>query len=81
MKLKKCLEIIKTYGFTVFVYPKGHVKECRGIDEAYLVSFEVQRDEQGNIKQSEMLKKYGSLKVKEIIPSSNHVNIVVEKLF
>ena len=45
MKLAKCLKITKTKKFDVFVYPKGHIKYKRGIDEVGTDSFEVERDQ------------------------------------
>lgn len=78
MKLKKCLQIIKTKEFTVFIYPKGHIKENRGISEVAITQFDVKRNEQGQIPLLNELEQYGNLKVKEIIPSGYTVNIVAE---
>ena len=55
MKLAKCLKITKTKKFDVFVYPKGHIKYKRGIDEVCTDSFEVERDQNGKIIMSDKL--------------------------
>lgn len=39
MKLIKCLNIIKLKSFFVIVYPNGHIKEKRGLNEAPIQSF------------------------------------------
>lgn len=78
MKLKKCLQITKAKEFTVFIYPKGHIKENRGISEIPIAQFDIERDERGEIPLLTDLYIYGDLKVKEIIPSSARVNVIAE---
>lgn len=79
MKLKKCLKITKSKKFEIYVYPKGHIKYNRGIDEVYTELFSVVRNENGKIQNSEQLEKYKDYKVMEIIPNSTElVGIVVE---
>lgn len=79
MKLKKALNVIKSKRFQVFVYPYGHVKECRGIYECDLAHFEFSRSSDGSIPFIDDIKKYENLKVVEIIPYSLcSVGIVVE---
>lgn len=78
MKLKKCLEITKAKKFTIFIYPKGHVKENRGISETPIAQFDIERNEKGEIPLLTELYMYGDLKVKEIIPSDSRVTIVAE---
>lgn len=78
MKLRKCLEITKAKKFTVFIYPKGHIKESRGISETPIAQFDIERNEQGEIPLLTDLYIYGDLKVKEIIPCCSKVNIVAE---
>lgn len=79
MKLKKALNVIRTKSFNVFVYPYGHVKECRGINECCVTNFNFSRSSDGSIPFIDDIKKYENLKVVEIIPySSGSVGIVVE---
>ena len=78
MKLVKCLKIIKTKKFDVFVYPKGHIKYKRGIDEVCTDSFEVERDQNGKIIMSDKLEVYKDYKVTEIIHNASCIGIVVE---
>lgn len=78
MKLIKCLNIVKAASFSISVYPKGHVKENRGSNEAPIQSFDVNRTDEGKIIIQGYLLKYKDYKVKEIIPHSTGVNIVVE---
>lgn len=75
MKLRRALKIIKCEHFTVFVYPKGHVKEKRGLDEVPVATFEVSRNEKGKLPQAI---EYADKPVKEIIPHSTGVNLIVE---
>ena len=75
MKLKKALKIIKSKDFTVFVYPKGHIKEKRGLDEPYIEIFDISRNEKGKLPQAI---KYADVTVREIIPHFNGVNLVIE---
>lgn len=75
MKLRRALKIIKCEHFTVFVYPKGHIKEKRGLNESPIVTFEINRNEKGKLPQ---VIEYSNKSVKEIIPYSTGVNIVVE---
>lgn len=75
MKLRRALKIIKCEHFTVIVYPKGHIKENRGLDEAPITTFEISRNEKGKLPQ---VIEYSDKPVKEIIPYSTGVNIVVE---
>ena len=78
MKLIKCLNILKATSFSIFVYPKGHVKENRGMNEAPIQIFDVNRTDKGKIIVQGFLQKYKDYKVKEIIPHSTGINIVVE---
>lgn len=75
MKLRRALKIIKCEHFTVFVYPKGHIKEKRGLDEAPITMFEINRNDKGKLPQ---VIRYSEKPVKEIIPYSTRVNVVVE---
>ncbi len=76
MNLNKFLKITKVIEFEVFVYPKGHTKEKRGLSEPPIEIFPVKRDSHGKIKSSDNWKNY---KVREIIPVSDmKVNVVVE---
>lgn len=79
MKLKKCLDITKSPSFCIFVYPKGHTKEKREMCETPLQNFDVHRSETGELPELSILQKYADYKVKEIIPLTNQVNIVVEE--
>lgn len=78
MKLIKCLNILKVPSFCILVYPKGHVKENRGTNECPIQTFDVNRTEEGKIIVQGYLLRYKDYKVKEIIPHSTGVNIVVE---
>lgn len=78
MKLAKCLKITKTKNFDVFVYPKGHIKYKRGMDEAYTDIFGVERDQNGKIIMSDKLEVYKDYKVTEIILNASCIGIVVE---
>ncbi|MDD3417362.1 MAG: hypothetical protein PHY47_25795 [Lachnospiraceae bacterium] len=78
MKLKKVLQITKSKGFSVFVYPAGHVAFARGLDESFLSQFNVFRGHDGKIKESDELCKYANARVEEIIPCCSTVTIVVE---
>lgn len=78
MKLKKALKVIKAKRFHVFVYPSGHVKYCRGINECLIDMFDFSRSDDGTIPFIEDIEKYKNLKVVEIIPSLSSVGIVVE---
>lgn len=75
MKLKKALKIIKSKDFTVFVYPKGHIKEHRGLDEPTIEIFDISRNEKGELPQKI---KYTDVTVREIIPHHGGVNLVIE---
>ncbi|MCM1224588.1 MAG: hypothetical protein NC548_60080 [Lachnospiraceae bacterium] len=75
MKLRNALRIIKCEHFTVFVYPKGHIKENRGLDETPIATFDVSRNERGKLPSAI---EYAKKPVKEIIPHSAGVNLVVE---
>lgn len=77
MRLRKCLEITKTTTFHVFIYPKGHIKENRGIDEIYIDLFDINRNEKGILPYN-LFKEYDNCKVVEIIPNTKSVNIVAE---
>lgn len=74
MKLRKCLKITKSSKFSIFVYPKGHIKEQRGIDELPIKIIEVERNKNGKLPKIE----FEECKVKEIIPSGYCTTIVVE---
>lgn len=74
MKLRKCLNITKCSKFSVFIYPKGHIKEHRGMGECPLEIIELERNEKGDLPNI----KYGKCKVKEIIPHGDGTNIVIE---
>lgn len=76
MRLKKCLHIIKSTKFTVFVYPGGHMKEKGNKNELELPLevFEIERDEKGNFPYFE----FYQCKVKEIIPCIDSITVVVE---
>lgn len=78
MKLKKALKVVKAKRFQVFVYPSGHVKYCRGINECSVAMFEFSRSYDGTIPFNEDIEKYKNLKVVEIIPYVSSVGIVVE---
>ena len=77
MKLKKCLEITKTVKFQVFIYPKGHIRENRGMNEVSIDMFDLNRNVKGNLPYNSF-EKYASCKVVEIIPHSESVTIVAE---
>lgn len=77
MKLKKCLSIMKCKNFSIFIYPKGHIKEQRGMDEVPLKMFDVERNEKGEISYGEFLE-FVKCEVTEIIPHSSGINIVAE---
>lgn len=70
MNLGKCLRITKCANFSVFVYQKKH----KGIDDAPLKIIDIERNEKGELPYIEFAK----CKVKEIIPHSKGVNVVVE---
>ena len=78
MKLKKFLKICKSRSFSVFVYPVGHVKECRGTSENTISFFYVSRDDNGVLVKSSDYSKYANAVVTEVIPFANFVNVVVE---
>ncbi len=78
MKLIECLDILKSASFSIFVYPKGHTKENRGINEVPIQIFDVNRTNKGKIIVQGFLQKYKDYKVMEIIPNYAGVNIVVE---
>lgn len=75
MKLRRALKIIKSEHFTVFVYPKGHIKENRGVNEAPVATFDISRNEKGKLPPAI---EYANEPVKEIIPHSAGVNLIVE---
>lgn len=75
MKLRRALKIIKCEHFTVYVYPKGHIKENRGLDEVPVATFDISRDEKGKLPKAI---EYANEPVKEIVPHSNGVNLIVE---
>ena len=77
-EIEKALKVIKTKRFQVFVYPSGHVKYCRGINECFVAMFEFSRSDDGTIPFIEDIEKYKNLKVVEIIPYVSSVGIVVE---
>lgn len=82
MKLKKCIKMLKVRLFDVYVYPWGHVKEMRGLDEPPIEVFSVERTKTGKIpkSKSKLMNKYAEYTVKEIIPGHiGHANITVEK--
>ena len=75
MKLRRALKIIKSEHFTVFVYPKGHIKENRGLNDVTVATFDISRNEKGKLpKEIE----YANKPVKEIIPHNTGVNLIVE---
>lgn len=78
MKLINCLNIVKAASFSIFVYPKGHVKQNCGTNECPKLIFYVNKTDKGEIIIQGYLLKYKDYKVKEIIPHSTGVNIVVE---
>ncbi len=82
MKLKKCIKMLKVRSFDVYVYPWGHIKEMRGLDEPPIEVFSIEKTRAGEIpkSKSKLLNKYAEYTVKEIIPGrSFNAKIIVEK--
>lgn len=78
MELTKFMQITKAKRFEVFVYPKGHIKYNRGIDEVCTDIFEVKRNQDEKIIKSDKLELYKGYKVTEIIHNTSSIGVVVE---